>query len=1149
MKTVGSFLVEQSETTPERSWGAGRFTGKSPASGDLKPSRPVGRKIIDPDGRCGHDFSRVRIHTPDSSRIEPGKAGCSRSLAAVPLLEAEAWRLAKRSNGSSELTALHRPEHAATTAEQALAGAAATVGRPLAPSLRNSLEERIGASLEVVRVDTSPQAAAIAKSLRARAWAYGPRIGFAEGAFTPASASGRELLVHEAVHVAQQQGVSPALLLNGRPRGVSFHFSVHVDREMTSDELLIAFIQQYSGLRTAEEAEAARQAANWRWTGEPMVADAAAVRRGYVLIHVRDNSLTPSSPDERRQVGAVVGQMSARERRDLNAEVDRRFWGRTQYRPGEQLGQSADDRRMAEYWLQVRDNIVRTRSAILQLPEHVRAILFDPQASRSLSPRDYETALRVGQKLAAMSAVELADWRSRITGQTDDWTTFEASLDAYLAAQEERRQEQLQLGRSAARLVGLEGLYDLRSLLFATQRLASLPSADEFGVADQDVVNARSELPGLRQDIQAALESHGFASMAEFEAAMDLWRAGFERETIRLADVMLDRLDHILYESQTRYTDRVEVASLVRSISSSGAPGHFARAREQTQRSISLSQPRSVMIETGIDDEGAIQAAVQSAEATRAGEEAMRGLSDAHPALGFPDFPRARLAQAAPEEAQSILLEYIAEHRESVRSTREEIHSDPEYIYQLDNLMAASKESQGITPNSIYDKIISGHMQEQSAARIVTAAVVAVITLALTVATMGGGAVAVAAGAAAFGLSAWQAVDAFRAYMRDSSAEDAQLLSEDPTILWLVVAVVGAAADLGAAAAAIRALRPAAIALNETGDVVAFQRAIRELPAVNARIADSAARAAEAEAAIARQWRAIAAIGHRANDVVGVVAEGGYRLMVLAWQNARRGFWRFDQYLAKIRQAGLITNAGDLAPAEIAALRGPFEEGLRRAAEGFLPASRVSGELRAALNSGAIDEAAAFGRFLGLSDDEVIEVLELQGSVARQADPDALSAGSLQAAMRERAGLAAEEGLSDARAIRGRRAVGAVEQSYEVGVAEGRRLLEGRSWRQWDGWINPFEFNGRYGQGIDDVFVDGSGRFWIVEYKGGSARLAPGQMSEAWVRRNIDRLRDAGYDFVATRLQGELDAGRLRGVVVSTPHGEPPQVILETPPY
>jgi hypothetical protein len=52
-------------------------------------------------------------------------------------------------------------------------------------------------------------------------------------------------------------------------------------------------------------------------------------------------------------------------------------------------------------------------------------------------------------------------------------------------------------------------------------------------------------------------------------------------------------------------------------------------------------------------------------------------------------------------------------------------------------------------------------------------------------------------------------------------------------------------------------------------------------------------------------------------------------------------------------------------------------------------------------------------------------------------------------------------------------------------------------------------------------------------------------MGLPWVRRQIERLRQAGHETTALRLQEALDAGTLRGVVISTPHGQPAAVVQE----
>jgi hypothetical protein len=71
------------------------------------------------------------------------------------------------------------------------------------------MERRFGADFSQVRVHTDPAAAESAKGLAAQAYTVGHDIVFASGRFAPHSASGKQLLAHELVHVLQQRHSAP----------------------------------------------------------------------------------------------------------------------------------------------------------------------------------------------------------------------------------------------------------------------------------------------------------------------------------------------------------------------------------------------------------------------------------------------------------------------------------------------------------------------------------------------------------------------------------------------------------------------------------------------------------------------------------------------------------------------------------------------------------------------------------------------------------------------------------------------------------------------------------------------------------------------------------------------------------------------------
>ncbi|MGH9173679.1 MAG: hypothetical protein ACRD1H_04955, partial [Vicinamibacterales bacterium] len=115
------------------------------------------------------------------------------------------------------------------------------------------------------------------------------------------------------------------------------------------------------------------------------------------------------------------------------------------------------------------------------------------------------------------------------------------------------------------------------------------------------------------------------------------------------------------------------------------------------------------------------------------------------------------------------------------------------------------------------------------------------------------------------------------------------------------------------------------------------------------------------------------------------------------------------------------------------------------------------------------------------------------------------------------------------------------DRAHDYGVDRGRTQAQSEGMTS-VGFKNPFERRGRYGQGFDDVMKKGAnadvGEVYIVEYKGGDAVLAKGQMELDWIIGNIRKLYLEGGpagEAMARALAKALREGRLRGVVYSTP--------------
>jgi hypothetical protein len=92
-------------------------------------------------------------------------------------------------------------------------------GRPLETGVRRDMETRFGHDLGEVRIHTDNQAAALARSIQARAFTAGTAVVFDEGEYRPGAREGRRLLAHELTHVGQQRSGERALQRQERPEG------------------------------------------------------------------------------------------------------------------------------------------------------------------------------------------------------------------------------------------------------------------------------------------------------------------------------------------------------------------------------------------------------------------------------------------------------------------------------------------------------------------------------------------------------------------------------------------------------------------------------------------------------------------------------------------------------------------------------------------------------------------------------------------------------------------------------------------------------------------------------------------------------------------------------------------------------------------
>ena len=110
---------------------------------------------------------------------------------------------------SDRIASSRPPAHMDTTAAVRATQAG---GAPLPDAVRAQLEPRFGHDFSRVRIHTDGAAAQAARSVHARAYAFGSNIVFGAGEYSPATTAGQHLIAHELVHVIQQEHANPTML-------------------------------------------------------------------------------------------------------------------------------------------------------------------------------------------------------------------------------------------------------------------------------------------------------------------------------------------------------------------------------------------------------------------------------------------------------------------------------------------------------------------------------------------------------------------------------------------------------------------------------------------------------------------------------------------------------------------------------------------------------------------------------------------------------------------------------------------------------------------------------------------------------------------------------------------------------------------------
>lgn len=725
--------------------------------------------------------------------------------------------------------------------------------------------------LASVRIHRDADSELAADVLDAEAFTIGSDIHLGRDAPALSSPEGRRLIGHELVHVRQQSvGAAPRGVVQTKrrkpkaKRGKAESFRIAVDHAMGPDELLRTFVAQY--YRITDPLELNRVVARWHWTPNPRYARDKDVARGFVQVNVYDTARTEFEA------------LAQKDKEAVNTETDRRFFAETGLDPKTKLSAGPEDEELAARWRGIRANLLAEQEqarALIALPDDIKKILF--AGGRQIKPEEYERALLLADRLGRLSKAERAQYLARVNSSTDDLDDLSKAIEGFERTQRMRAFDEEQIDAAAADIFGLEELYDLYKAKKAADQLAAIAPYVQAtailatpGTMGGTVGYAEAQ-EAADKKFRAALARSKFRTIEAFEAALTTYRQRFRTAAVNLALDVLASYDHLLYVAKLKFRDTDAANQLVTAIAGSGAAAGF-QAAEDKEAKASLAEMRvaddlprmSMRLYPGdpfqLRAEGkALRASAEEAVVEASGHEPL-----VDPKVMGRGTSREKLAGLSGPEARDYLLEVIEDRLHDTARARAEFYQDPDRVFSQSDLILATMESQGIEEKTIYGRIIQDHLADIRSAHIFSAIVLGIIAIVLAVLVPGGGwlaAAALVANATISSVQAFQAIDDYRKQSRDYRLN---FISNEPSLLWVGIAVAAAALDLGLTAAQLlkasaKGLSELEVPLREFAAATDVETAASRLEQLTARI--DAATGLEQELKTALKARAAAELG------------------------------------------------------------------------------------------------------------------------------------------------------------------------------------------------------------------------------------------------------------------------------------------------
>ncbi|WP_300492073.1 hypothetical protein [Flavobacterium sp.] len=421
--------------------------------------------------------------------------------------------------------------------------------------------------------------------------------------------------------------------------------------------------------------------------------------------------------------------------------------------------------------------------------------------------------------------------------------------------------------------------------------------------------------------LRKALENAGYkGGISEFEKLIHQYEAAFEQEALYTAIDQLQKYKHILFEEKNKLESQAYLQQLLNQLKGTGAKQMYQAGNSQIAGATTYRRNGEAF-----DVEVDYEAKEQGEQKLKTADSLVGTVqNDLIKEKQFDKPAFAEISDTA--RLKAFLSDYIREKEESIDNIQQKIIQNPEAIYGMDLLYNSCKQAQGIAPGSTLDEILTDKKSQIEQFEFIKNLAIAFGAIVLTIASAGTGSLALVALGANFALSAYTVYETIETYKTEKDGYNAGLLSDDPSLLWVVIAIVGAAVDAAALKSAFKAAEPLADAakeFNRIKDVTKLEKRLEAITELKKEVRANIVKQAKVEAQYERVMQGIAQAKKLTNVTIPGLLQTGELLTHLVFA-IRKGILTFEGVLLELKAARLIEDLGALSKADITTLEQAF---------------------------------------------------------------------------------------------------------------------------------------------------------------------------------------------------------------------------------